>query len=121
MPSVEELLAGRSDLSTFLVHFTRAQGEATGRDVLLKILHERLLKASHVHGIAKNLVESDSVPLEVRDDVRNRLAVVCMSEVPVDYWSMLAPRSRPVLALRAVRPGIHENWAGVGPSIRFGT
>lgn len=89
MPSVEELLAGRSDLSTFLVHFTRAQSGATGRDVLLKILSERLLKASNVHGIAKSLVESDTVPLDVRDDVRNRLAVVCMSEVPVDYWSML--------------------------------
>lgn len=89
MPSVEELLAGRSDLSTFLVHFTRAQSGATARDVLLKILYERLLKASNVHGIAKGLVESDTVPLDVRDDVRNRLAVVCMSEVPVDYWSML--------------------------------
>lgn len=72
-----------------MVHFTRDQDGATARDVLLKILTERLLKASHVHDIAKSLVESDTVPPEVRDEVRNRLAVLCMSEAPVDYWSML--------------------------------
>ena len=94
MPDVKELLAERSDLSTFLVHFTRVQDDGTtGRDVLLKILNDQTLKATRAHGMAKSrldemgrsLPDGQSVPHEVAD----RLSVVCMSEAPMPHWSML--------------------------------
>lgn len=82
MPSVLELLEGRSDLSTFLVHFTRTQDDrSTGRSVLLKILNDQNLKATRVHGIAKSRLEGSPV--------EQLFAVVCMSEAPMAHWSML--------------------------------
>jgi len=79
---VRELLEGRSDLSTFLVHFTRPQDDGTtGRSVLLKILNDQTIKASRVHGIGKSLLEGSPV--------EHLFAVVCMSEAPMTHWSML--------------------------------
>lgn len=79
---MRELLEGRSDLSTFLVHFTRTQDDGTtGRSVLLKILNDQTLKATQVHGIARSRLEGSPV--------EGLFSVVCMSEAPMAHWSML--------------------------------
>lgn len=40
----EKILAAREDMTEWLTHFTRGQGQATPRDILLKILSEGLLR-----------------------------------------------------------------------------
>jgi hypothetical protein len=58
MPTIEELLQRRTDLSTFVVHFTRDQGrDASARDNLLNILLTRCIEARNVYSMAKQLAE----------------------------------------------------------------
>ncbi len=40
----EQILAAREDMTEWLIHFTRGQGQVAARDILLKILSESLLR-----------------------------------------------------------------------------
>jgi uncharacterized protein YceH (UPF0502 family) len=53
--AIEELLHRRSDLSTFVVHFTRDSGRASARENLEAILYSQTIEARTVYGMAKNL------------------------------------------------------------------
>jgi hypothetical protein len=83
MPTIEELLHRRTDLSTFVVHFTRDQGrDGSARDNLLNILLTRCIEARNVYGMAKQLAERFS---EVADTQR----AVCFTETPLEHaWMM---------------------------------
>ena len=53
MPTIQELLCRRTDLSTFLVHLTRDTDDgATAHDNLLSILTERTLRRGAPRGAA---------------------------------------------------------------------
>ena len=75
----------------------------------MKILNDQTLKASRVHGIGKALLEGLSVPQEVRD----RFAVICMSEAPMAHWSMLCSEI-PGRSWRFAPYGLvfTKDWAG---------
>lgn len=52
--SIEELIHRRSDLSTFLVHFTRDTDDGmTGRENLLSILTSNFIRARNAYGMAR--------------------------------------------------------------------
>ena len=53
MPTIESLLHRRTDLSTFLVHFTRdtPTPSAAARDNLLSILGSQRLEARNTYGM----------------------------------------------------------------------
>ncbi|MEV0529922.1 hypothetical protein AB0I66_41595 [Streptomyces sp. NPDC050439] len=55
MPSIEALLHRRTDLSAFVVHFTRATARATASDNLKAILEDRAIEARNVFGMAIDL------------------------------------------------------------------
>ena len=55
---IEDLLHRRTDLSTFVVHFTRdSETGETGKDNLLNILKAGKLKALNAYGMAAHLAE----------------------------------------------------------------
>jgi hypothetical protein len=57
MATIEELLHRRTDLSTFLVHFTRSYNRRSARNNLVSILRDRRIEARSVYGMAGRLVE----------------------------------------------------------------
>lgn len=84
MPSIEELLHRRTDLSTFLVHFTRETDAAPGsaRDKLLNILRTRRLQARSAYGMATELAARFP-------EVAATQKVVCFTETPLEHaWMM---------------------------------
>lgn len=84
---IENLLHRRTDLSTFLVHFTRDSddGTATGRDNLLSILKDGKLRARRTYGMAGDL--ADRFP-----DVARTQRTVCFTETPLEHaWMMCRP------------------------------
>jgi hypothetical protein len=87
MPSIEELLHRRTDLSTFLVHFTRETDTAprSARDKLVNILHTRRFQARSAYGMATEL--ADRYP-----QVAATQKVVCFTETPLEHaWMMCSP------------------------------
>lgn len=87
MTSIESLLHRRTDLSTFVVHFTRdtTTGEVTtAYDNLMNILWFGKLEARTIYGMAKDLAER--IP-EVAETQRS----VCFTETPLEHaWMMCA-------------------------------
>lgn len=87
MATIENLLHRRTDLSTFVVHFTRetTTGEVTtAYDNLMNILRSRKLEARTVYGMARDLAER--IP-EVADTQRT----ICFTETPLEHaWMMCA-------------------------------
>jgi hypothetical protein len=84
---IENLLHRRTDLSTFLVHFTRDSGDGatTSQDNLLNILKTSRLKARNTYGMAGQLAERFT---EVADTQRT----VCFTETPLEHtWMMCRP------------------------------
>lgn len=84
MATIEELLHRRTDLSTFLVHFTRDSDDesASASDNLLNILMTRRIEARSALGMAKDLADRFE---EVADTQR----VVCFTETPLEHaWMM---------------------------------
>ena len=66
MPTIENLLNRRTDLSTFLVHLTRdtQTPSATARDNLLSILWSQRLEARSTYGMAITLEAADLTGVE---------------------------------------------------------
>jgi len=84
---IEDLLHRRTDLSTFLVHFTRESddGKTTSQDNLLSILKKCKLKARNTYGMAGRLARRFP---EVADTQRS----VCFTETPLEHaWMMCRP------------------------------
>lgn len=83
---IEDLLHRRTDLSTFLVHFTRDGDDGTAsRDNLLSILKACKLQARGTFGMAGHL--AGEFP-EVADTQR----AVCFTETPLEHaWMMCRP------------------------------
>jgi hypothetical protein len=85
---IEELLARRSDLSTFLVHLTRNFEGIPARDRLLNIIKERRLKAVTAYG--HGLKEFDKIgDPALRNAVRDTQRVVCFTETPLEHIKLL--------------------------------
>src|SRR5688500_5267288 len=86
MAQVEELLHRRTDLSTFLVHFTRDDREVAARDRLLSILLAGELRRGRPMGMAagssRELQHTDSRFYETQ-------RVSCFTDTPLEHaWMM---------------------------------
>jgi hypothetical protein len=84
MPAIESLLHRRTDLSTFLVHFTRdtLTPSAAARDNLLTILRDRRLEARSSFGMAKELAERFPAVAATQN-------TVSFTETPLEHaWMM---------------------------------
>lgn len=82
MPSIEALLHRRTDLSAFVVHFTRTTTRATASENLKAMLDDRVIEARNVFGMAARLAEKYEV---IADTQRT----VCFTETPLEHaWMM---------------------------------
>jgi Putative abortive phage resistance protein AbiGi, antitoxin len=112
--SIREVLHRRTDLSTFVVHLTRATPERTARQALDSIIRERRLRASTPMGFGKaNDDPSDSEKQSQR--------VVCFSETPLEHIHSLvadiekrqiklAPYGLALTKLVARSKGVNPVW-----------
>jgi hypothetical protein len=82
MATIEELLHRRTDLSTFLVHFTRSYNRRSARSNLVSILRQRRIEARSVYGMADGLVERFP-------ELADAQKTVCFTETPLEHaWMM---------------------------------
>lgn len=81
---IENLLDRRSDLSTFLVHFTR-DNESPAKENLLGILRSCKLEARNVYGLGKELSEKYPAVAETQRSV-------CFTETPLEHTWMMCRR-----------------------------
>ena len=89
MPTIEELVHRRSDLGTFVVHLTRAQGAGSARDALESILNTGVLRASSPFGMAEHPLRRAVVQnIATQDDLDSQRAV-CFTETPLQYLHLL--------------------------------
>jgi hypothetical protein len=80
--TIESLLHRRTDLSAFVVHFTRESHSFSAEDNLLSILGGRHIEARTVYGMAKGLAKEVT---EIEDAQR----VACFTETPLEHaWMM---------------------------------
>jgi Putative abortive phage resistance protein AbiGi, antitoxin len=108
---IEDLLQRRSDLSTFLVHFTRAY-RGSARANLLAILEERVIEARAAYGMGKGRFAADT-------DFQDSQRVVCFTETPFEHaWMMCADMEGRAHRLSGYGLAITKVWArsqGVNP------
>ncbi len=84
MASIESLLHRRTDLSTFVVHFTRDGQYGRARDNLISILANRKIEARTAYGMARHLAG-------MAGTIDSPQQVVCFSETPLEHaWMMCA-------------------------------
>jgi hypothetical protein len=86
VPTIESLLHRRTDLSTFLVHFTRdtQMPPVAARDNLLSILRSQRLEAKNTFGMARDLAVKFP-------EVAATQNTVCFTETPLEHaWTMCA-------------------------------
>jgi hypothetical protein len=81
---IEELLARRSDLSSFLVHLTRTSDGSSGRDRLRSIPSDDRISAfnPYCHGLQTLKGIADPA---LRDAVLESQRVVCFTETPMEH------------------------------------
>lgn len=108
MPTIEELLHRRADLSTFLVHLTRDQDDgASARDNFLSILRSRRIEARNALGMAKD----GTATIDQR--------VVCFTETPLEHtWMMCKDIERRLYSFDRYGFVFPKRWArsrGVNP------
>jgi hypothetical protein len=83
MDTIESLLHRRSDLSTFVVHFTQ-DTNAMACDNLVSILKDRRLRACSAYGMARDLATRFT-------EVAEAQRIVCFTETPLEHaWMMCA-------------------------------
>ena len=83
MASAEYLLSRRNDLSSYLVHLTRAYGELTSADNLRRILKRGRLLARNPHCLFSSKIDSLS------PDHSDLFNTVCFSEIPLSDLNYL--------------------------------
>jgi hypothetical protein len=82
MATIEQLLHRRTDLSTFVVHFTRSGQDTSSLDNLRSILRSGRLEARNVYGMARDLATEFPA-------VERSQSVVCFTETPLEHaWMM---------------------------------
>ena len=79
---IRELIARRTDLSTFLVHLCRDEPELSAIDKLKRILESETVRAGKALGPAVKKLEDAGLQTESQK-------VVCFSEVPLEYVYLL--------------------------------
>lgn len=86
MAKIEDLLHRRTDLSTFLVHFTRPPGSMSAKQRLTSILWEERIRAVNPMGMAaKHAFEVE----EMRRTFFKSQCVVSLTETPLEHaWMM---------------------------------
>lgn len=78
--TIEDMLHRRNDLSTFLVHFTKASPDSSGLDALRSIVTQRRIEARTAYGMAR---------LHSSKTVVDSQKVVCFTETPLEHsWTM---------------------------------
>ena len=77
---IRELVARRSDLSTFLVHLTRDSEAGLAADALRSILRSGRIEARSVFGHAKSRLGGAMLPSQ---------SCVCFTETPLEYTHLL--------------------------------
>jgi hypothetical protein len=83
---IKQLLARRSDLSTFLIHLTREYNGAAAKDNLKSILNDRVIEARNPYGSAIERLRE----LGQRNDTNlNTQKVVCFTETPLEHIRLL--------------------------------
>lgn len=89
MPTIAELVARRTDLSTFVVHLTRDVEGCTGRDALFSILKRRLIEARTPMGIATKPLEVAIDAGRANEDDLSSQRTVCFTETPLEHLNLL--------------------------------
>ncbi|MCH8050968.1 MAG: hypothetical protein IIC86_03010 [Chloroflexi bacterium] len=96
---IEELLHRRTDLSTFVVHWSRDFGDDSALENLKSILDSRTLFAKTAFGSAVTQLENIEDAVE-RAAARESQKVVCFTEAPLEQaWSFvceIAGRTTPL-------------------------
>lgn len=82
---IDQLLARRSDLSTFLVHLTRSDGGQSASDRLKGILRDQKILARNAFGMAAAELQKRQLP----DDHQK---AVCFTETPLQNVNLLAEK-----------------------------
>ena len=81
---ITDVLARRTDLSTFLVHLTRkTDGETRALDNLVSIIEDNMIEARTPFGPAVQLLTQAGQPT-------NTQRCVCFTETPLEHVSLLA-------------------------------
>jgi hypothetical protein len=84
---IKELLARRSDLSTFLIHLTREYPEGTpAKDNLKSILNDKLIEARNPYGSA--MLRLKALRADNTENVTTQ-RVVCFTETPLEHVRLL--------------------------------
>lgn len=111
---IEQILARRTDLSTFLVHLTRSSEDNSALDNLIHILTEQCIKAVSPFGMAYLKLQNH------RDDLDSQ-KTVCFTETPLENVSLLtenitgrniqfAPYGIAIARKQARRVGVNPVW-----------
>lgn len=79
---IKEILRRRSDLSTFLVHFTRNKDGISARSRLESILTKHKIEALTPMGHAKKALDKAAIKADSQ-------RVVCFTETPLEYAHLL--------------------------------
>jgi hypothetical protein len=83
---IQDVLNRRTDLSTFVVHFTKCDAGRSAADNLRSIIHGRCLEARSPFGWARDQVTSAA------PEVQASQRCVCFSEAPLQHlYSLVAP------------------------------
>jgi len=111
---ITDLLARRTDLSTFLVHLTRAQGDRTAKQNLLSIIETSVLRACSPFGAAVLLLAEAGAATDSQ-------RCVCFTETPLEHVSLLTqviqgrdiqfePYGIAITRKRGRREGVNPVW-----------
>ena len=86
---IEELLHRRTDLSTFVIHWTRNLDGNDAKNNLLSILEDKFIEARTPMGAAKSKIE-DTLEGPLLEGALNSQKVVCFTEAPLEQaWSLV--------------------------------
>lgn len=83
MTSISTILARRSDLSTFLVHLTRATENQSAKDCLLSIIASGAIEARTAYGQAAQALRDNPIV------ANHSQKVVCFTETPLEHINLL--------------------------------
>ncbi len=112
--NIERLLARRTDLSTFLVHLTRADGGETAKQRLISILTSHVLEARSPFGPAVQRLKNANQPTDSQN-------CVCFTETPLEHVHILtsaiedrsyrfAPYGIAISKKQARKRGVNPVW-----------
>ena len=110
--SIEDVLAHRRDLGSFLVHLTRDHEDANAQDNLLSILKSGRIEARNAFGVAVGAMKRASISLDSQ-------RVVCFTEAPlqevVHLTANIARRRKKFRPYGVAVPKVAARKAGANP------